>query len=244
MFLALQDTKSRFRGSSFGVGWILISLMIWVVGVGGIYGLIFGVPPKEFLPNLMAGFVIWGVIASSVTESGLTFVTAQGYIKQFAFPKQIYILRSFFSYSFIFAIGMSALFFVVALLGRMTFLGWVYALPGIFLLAIACLSFVVTMAYVGARYRDLPHFLGGAMQVLFLVTPIVFPAQLLKDKGLSIIYEANPFFYLIDIVRAPILNGDFAHLHSYIGAIICVIIGWFVAAFCACRLDKKIVFLV
>lgn len=244
LFLAVQDTKSRFRGSSFGVGWILVSLMIWVVGVGGVYGLMFGVSAREFLPNLMAGFVIWGVIASSLTESGLAFVGAQGYIKQFAFPKQIYILRSFFSYVFVFFIGIIALFFVMVFVSEIYPIGWLYALPGLFFLLITCLSYSSITAYLGARYRDLPHFLGGALQVMFLLTPIVFPASVLRDKGFSIVYEINPFFYLIEVVRSPLLTGEFATWENYMGAFLCAVIGWGFAALCAYKLDKRIVFLV
>ncbi|NJR71745.1 MAG: hypothetical protein HC782_00775 [Gammaproteobacteria bacterium] len=37
--------------------------------------------------------MVWGFITQSLTEGGNAFVFAEGYIKQFIYPKQIYILR-------------------------------------------------------------------------------------------------------------------------------------------------------
>jgi ABC-type polysaccharide/polyol phosphate export permease len=60
---------------------------------------------------------------------------------------------------------------------------------------------------VGARFRDLPHLLGSLIQIAFYLTPVIFTVAMLKDRGLAFVYIVNPLYYLIELVRYPLLNN-------------------------------------
>lgn len=241
-FLGLQDIKARFRRSFIGPAWLLLNLAFFVGGVGVVYGMMFGQPMDEFLPFLTSGFVIWGFIVSSLTEAGSTFVNAEGYIKQFSYPKQIYLFRALVAYSIILLIGLSALIPVQWFFGHFNPLGWLLALPGMALLFAAAFGHIVISAYLGVRFRDLPHALAGLLQVLFFVTPIMFPIEVLRQKHLDFVYRFNPLHYLIDIVRHPILANEFAETGNYLCAALYVGLVWLLAAHIARRLDARVVF--
>lgn len=242
-FLGMQDIKARFRRSLIGPAWLLISLAFFVGGVGTVYGLMFGQPMHEFLPFLTAGFVIWGFIISSLTESCMTFVNAEGYIKQFSYPKQIYLLRALVSYSLILLIGLFVLVPVQLYFGIFRIEGWIFSLPGLLLLQAAALGHITLSAYLGTRFRDLPHAVGSLLQVLFFVTPIMFPVKVLQEKHLDFIYQFNPLHYLIDVVRHPILKGELALSENYIFAGLYVFTLWLLVVVVAKRLDSRVVFL-
>lgn len=243
LFLGLQDIKSRFRRSFIGPLWILLNMAFFVGGVGVVYGLMFGQPMREFLPFLTAGFVIWAFMVSSLTESGSAFINAEGYIKQFSYPKQIYLIRQLVVYTITLLIGFAALIPVQLLFNRFSFEGWFLAIPGILLLLLGALGHIVICAYLGTRFRDLPHATGGVLQVLFFVTPIMFPVKLLRERHLDFVYQYNPLHYLIDVVRHPILEGEFALPENYMFAGLYVIAVWLIAAMVAKRLDSRLVFL-
>lgn len=243
LFLGLQDIKARFRRSFIGPLWILLNMAFFVGGAGVVYGLMFGQPMSEFLPFLTAGFVIWGFILSSLTESGLSFINSEGYIKQFSYPKQIYLIRPLVVYSIVLLIGLSALVPVQFLFQRFSIEGWILAIPGLLILLLAALGHIVICAYLGTRFRDLPHAMGGVLQVLFFVTPIMFPVKLLRERHLDFVYQYNPLHYLIDIVRHPILEGELAVSESYLFASLYVVVVWVIASVVAKRLDSRLVFL-
>lgn len=242
-FLGVQDIKARFRRSFIGPLWILLNLAFFVGGAGLVYGVMLGQPMADFLPFLNTGFVIWGLLLSSFTEAGTAFVNSEGYIKQFSYPKQIYLLRALVSYSIILVIGFSAIIMMQLFFGRLHLLGWLIAIPGLGLLLIAALGHIVISAYLGTRFRDLPFALAGILQVLFFVTPIMFPIQVLQAKHLDFVYKYNPLYYLIDIVRHPILEGGFPPLENYLFAVFYISMMWVVAAVIARRLDNRLVFL-
>src|SRR6266852_5714740 len=104
-FLGIQDIKARFRRSFIGPLWILLNLALFAGAAGFVYGVIFDQPMAEFLPFLITGIVIWGYLLSTLTEAGGAFIGAEGYIKQFSYPKQIYLLRALVSYTVNLLIG-------------------------------------------------------------------------------------------------------------------------------------------
>lgn len=242
LFLGKQDIKARFRGSFIGPLWIFLNMGLFIGGAGVVYGLMFGQPMHEFLPFLTMGFVIWAFLVSSLTEAATTFVIAEGYIKQFSYPKQIYLARSLVSYVIIFSIGLTALVLLQMFYSRFSLLGWLMAVPGFFVLIAAAVGHITIFAYLGARFRDLPHAMSGLLQVLFFVTPIMFPVKILADRHLDFVYKYNPLYYLIEVVRTPILASEFPSPAVFVSAIAYVVFVWVVAVITARRLDSRVVY--
>lgn len=242
-FIGMQDVKRRYRRSFIGPLWILLNLGMYVGAIGFVYGVMFGQDLKAFLPYLMVGFVTWGVISASIVDAGSVFLSAEGYIKQFSYPKQIYILRSVVSTSMNFVMGLLAVAVLQVFMGTVQVSGWILAIPGLVLLYIALLGHTAIFAYLGAAFRDLPHALAGVLQVVFYLTPIVVPASVLENHGLQLVYLLNPIYHLIEVVRDPILTGGLAPLSSYSFVFGYILLVYCVAWYVAWRLDKKVVFL-
>jgi len=64
------------------------------------------------------------------------------------------------------------------------------------------------LAYIGARFRDLPHALTLVLQAMYFVSPIYFEAQMFRNGGLGALLDYNPIYHLLEIVRAPLLRGE------------------------------------
>jgi ABC-type polysaccharide/polyol phosphate export permease len=242
-FLGTQDIKARFRRSFLGPVWILLNMFLFVGGVGVLYGVLINQPMREFLPYLLTGLALWGMLVASFTESGWSFVNAEGYIKQFCYPKQIYLLRTLVSTSIILAITLTTVAPVQVFSGSFSILGWVLAIPGLVILLLASLAHITLSGYLGVRFRDYPHAAGGILQVAFFVTPVMFPAKMLDERHLSLIYRINPFYYLITVAREPILHGVLAAPEAYLWACLYVLAAWVLAALIANSLDSRIVVL-
>lgn len=243
IYLGIQDIKAKFHRSFFGPLWIVLTTGFFVTGVGLIYGLLFGQPVHEFLPYLACGFALWGFIVASITDASASFVRAEGYIKQFSYPKQIYLLRSLISSVIVLIIGIAVVIPVQIFFNEFSAKGWLLAIPGLILLIMAALGHIAVSAYLGARFRDFPHAMAVLLQMMFFITPIMFPVKLLHDKGVGFIYQLNPLYYLIDIVRHPIIQGELALPENYLCAGVYVLICWLLALLTALKLDSRVVFL-
>jgi len=240
--MGVQDVKSRFRNSVLGPSWILINLAAVIGAVGLIYGRLFHQPMNEFLPFLTIGIVVWSFISSSLVEGASAFVVAEGYIKQFPFPKIIYLYRAMVPYVIVFSIGLVIFFVAMALYQRHIGWGALWVIPGFALFLLINFFHLVIVAHVGVRFRDLPHLLGSLIQIAFYLTPVIFTVAMLKDRGLAFVYMFNPLYYLIEIVRYPLLNSALPPVEVvYVSLGYCVFMG--IVAFLVVRkMSQRIVY--
>lgn len=215
----------RFRRSVLGVGWILVQLVVMILAVGVVYGTLLGQDLRTFLPYLTVGLVVWGFLTASVGEGGLAFVASEGYIKQIGLPVHVYIMRFFVSVSITGAINLVA-YVIVAGVYRVS-VGWgvLWVIPGLVLLGLVGLFLMVIFAHVNARFRDTAHLAAVGLQILFFVTPVLWPADMLRGRRLGWIVDMNPLYHLLEIIRQPLLSSRPANLETYLvglGVVACL----------------------
>jgi len=214
--LGIQDVRLKFRRSALGVSWIFVNLSVLVLAIGFIYANLLGQPAREFIPYLTIGLILWNYLTSSIVEGGNAFINSEGYIKQISLPIYLYIFRAFVSIGLTALIALSA-FVIVALLYQVPVgPGTLLAVPGFMLMMLASLLLVTIFAHLNTRFRDVAHMASVGMQVLFYVTPVIFPAELLrKRRSLSLVIELNPMYHLLEVVRRPLLAAGPADWRSY-----------------------------
>ena len=241
--LGVQDVRLRFRRSALGAGWIFVNLAVLVLSIGFIYAHLLGQDPREFIPYLTIGLITWSYLTNSIVDGGNAFINSEGYIKQISLPIYVYILRFFVSISLTTLITLLA-FAIVAVIYRVPLTpGTLLVVPGLLMVMSASLLLITIFAHLNARFRDVAHMASVGMQVLFYVTPVIFPAELLRTRSsLSYVIELNPLYHLLEVVRRPLLSGAPAEWHTYaaVGLILAVLAA--VAAAVIGTFQRRIVF--
>jgi lipopolysaccharide transport system permease protein len=213
--MGVHDVRLRFRRSAIGMGWIFLNLVVMILAVGFIYGNILGQDMRVFIPYLTLSLVTWMYITNSIIEGGNAFLNSEGYIKQICLPIYVYIFRSFVSVGLVGLINLGV-FFAVGLIYSVPFtLDSLWAVPGLLILTFASLLLITIFAHVNARFRDAAHLATMVMQVMMYVTPVIYPGELLRNRGLGIVIDANPLYHLLQVVRDPLLSGKAADSLSY-----------------------------
>ena len=241
--LGVQDVRLKFRRSMLGVGWIFMNLAVMVVSIGFIYTYLLGQDPRTFIPYLTIGLITWGYLTTSIVEGGNAFINAVGYVKQISLPIYVYVFRFFFSVTLTSMLNL-CVYVAVAIVYQVpiTF-GTLFVLPGLLIVMTASLLLITIFAHLNARFRDVAYLASAGMQVLFYVTPVMFPAELLqRSRRLSFVVDWNPLYHLLEVVRHPLLTGTPADWHTYaaagmILAVLAVLAGSVIAFF-----ERRIVF--
>jgi ABC-2 type transport system permease protein/lipopolysaccharide transport system permease protein len=134
-------------------------------------------------------------------------------------------------------------YFVAApLLGRPIPLGIFWVLPGLALFLMTGLGHICIMSYLFPRFRDMPHAIESLFRVLYFLLPIIYPKERLDDRGLSAVYLWNPMYYLLRMIRYPLMEGKPESLEFYGISIGYMIAIWIIALFVAGRTDRKVVY--
>jgi ABC-type polysaccharide/polyol phosphate export permease len=240
--LGVQDVRLKFRRSAVGPAWIFLNLSVMIGAIGFIYGHLLGQDLHEFIPYLTAGLVTWGYLTSSMVEGAQAFVNSEGYIKQISLPIYVYVFRCFVNAALTGAISLSV-FAIVAVGYRVPIgVGTLWAIPGMLLLMAVSLLLICILAHLNARFRDVAPTVTVGMQMLFYVTPVIFPAELLRRRGMWAVIDLNPFYHLLEIVRRPLLTGHPAAAPSYIAVFIMILVLTAIAAGMIAVFRRRIVF--
>ncbi len=215
-FLAKQDLKSRFRRSYLGISWIVVQQLFFALIAGFIWSRIFGMNASEFIPFLTIGSVTWAFISGAMIEGCGTFVIAHNYLKQLPLPQSIFIFRTLFTSLFYLSVGIGTTILVLVVFSKFSLISILYILPGIVILIFYFYGMSGMLAYLGLRYRDLQHAINSLLSLFFIVTPVLYPPEVLIKKGIGIVVYMNPLASLIEVVRYPLLHLNFAPLNHYI----------------------------
>ena len=222
--LAWHDVVSRYRGSLLGPLWITLSMGLMVLGIGVLWGGLFRVPVHEFIPFVAVGIVFFGVVTTTINEGCDTFVQAAGMLSQTALPMFTFVwrtvLRNLINLAHHLAI-VAAVLVYGDLWTRANYLG--AGLGFVFLVVnVAWVSMLV--AIISARFRDIPQAVASITQAAAIMTPVFWLPDRIPARY-HLILDLNPFYHLLQAVRAPLL-GQAVAPHTYLVLAIMAVVGW------------------
>jgi ABC-type polysaccharide/polyol phosphate export permease len=237
--LGWSDIHRRYRRSIFGPFWITISMAIFIVLLGLIYSKLFHQELAVFLPYIAMGLITWGFISGTTTEACGAFIENSGIIKQINLPYSIYAMRMIWR-SFIVFLHTVILIVPIAIVFRMHLgLSMLLAVPGMFLVVLNQIWLSVVIGVIATRFRDITQIVATAIQISVFVTPVMWPVSAIPEARL--IADINPFYHLIQLVRAPLL-GEGVEPLSWIVVLAMCVIGYGLAAIALTRAGPRLVY--
>lgn len=241
--LSLSDLRSRWRRSFFGAFWSIIQPLGLTALLSVVFGSIFKTSIKEYAPYILSGMVVWEFITATATGGSLAFVQADAYIKQTRHPLAIYTLRTTLTNLIVMLLASVSLIGWVLLVMPQNFgLPWLSALLIFPLVAMIAWPMATLLAYIGVRFRDVPHALGLVFQAFWFISPIYLEARLFREGDLHGLLDYNPIYHLLQIVRAPLLRGEWPTTENYVyclaTATIAALLAWLVGR----SAERKVIF--
>jgi ABC-type polysaccharide/polyol phosphate export permease len=222
--LARHDVVSRYRGSILGPFWITLSMGSMVLGIGFVYATLFNVSIQQYLPMVALGIVFFGVISTMITEGCETFVFAASMLSQTGLPMFTFVWRTVLRNLINLAHHLVIVVAVLLIFGywrRMNPLGGLVGLTFV----VANASWISMLAAIAAaRFRDIPQVVTSVMQFAAFITPVFWPADRLTGSR-RLVLDLNPFYHMLEAVRAPML-GEPAAPHTYGFLAIMALVGW------------------
>lgn len=241
--LALADLRARWRRSFFGVFWGIIQPLGLTALIAFVFSKLLNVDITLYAPYILSGVIVWEFIVANVTGGSLSFVQAAPYILQHRHPLAIYTLRTVLVSLAVLALASISLYSWVGIALPENF-GWHWiATLSIFpILVLIAWPLSTLLAYIGTRFRDVPHATGLLMQALWFASPVYFQASMFRDGGLSILVDYNPIYHILQIFRAPLLEGNWPSVTNYAFAISTALILTLLAWLIGLRAERRVIF--
>ena len=210
---ARRDLKSRFKGTAFGWAWSLMVPLATVVTYSIVFSVIFRAAPPDFgngRPGnftvwLMVGLVPWTFFLIAINIAIPTLLSNGPMLQKIYFPAYAPVLGATLAVLVQTMIEFGILAVILVVFGEigvtwLLFPVWL----GLFVLFVNGVA--TTLAILNVYARDLAHITAVVLQLLFFLTPIIYPITLVPEQwhGLPLrtLVEANPLSQFIDALRA------------------------------------------
>lgn len=208
--LGWRDVLLRYRRSRLGPFWISVNMGFVAGAMGYLYSAIMNRPAHEYIPYLTAGFMAWNFLLSLVNDGKDVFVANASAIREVPVPAAVHVYRTLWRNLLIF--GHNALVYVALLL---IFRIWPFPelfllVPALALIMLNGMWVALLVGLINVRYRDLGQLIPNGMRLVFFVTPILWYSDAAYSGGAidgraAFVY-LNPFYYFVEVLRAPLLG--------------------------------------
>jgi ABC-type polysaccharide/polyol phosphate export permease len=201
---AVHDIRQRFRRSVLGPFWLTLSMGILVATLGLVFSTLFQQDPAKTLPYIATGIIFWGLLTGCINDGTTVFISAESFVRNVPTPISVHFYRMMARNVMIWGFNMAIYLVVVVYFELMP--GWnvLLFIPGLMLFLINAAWISLAAGVLCTRYRDIPQIIANAIQVIFFLTPIFWSPATLPNRPAFVVL--NPFYHLIEIVRAPLLG--------------------------------------
>ena len=207
-FTATARTRARFVRTLLGSFWLGLSNLFSIAVLASVYRYVFKVENfSEYVVLLGLGLVIWNSISAAVTGAPNLFEYNQSHVHNTNLNPVFYPLEEWafqmqtFVQSFLMVV-VALSYFQQTLLLHLLVSGWLPILN----LFLFLFWFPLLVCLLGAHFRDLYQLVPIVMQLVFLLSPILYKKE---NLGPSVwIANFNPFYRVLSPIRHTLMTGE------------------------------------
>lgn len=226
-----KDIGGKYKHSFLGVLWSFINPLLQIL----VYALIFplvmknGGSYKDYTVFMVCGLIPWAYFTTVINRASFIMIENGNILKKVYFPRSILPLSLVTSETINFLVSCIIILAFIVIKGFgiskfILFFPLVLLIQYVLLLGIALIFSAVTV-----YMRDIQHFIGVVLQLLFYATPIVYSIDTISENFRWIL-KWNPMTYIIEGYRAIFYNQTMPDLKSLgvlgIISIIILIVGY------------------
>lgn len=205
--LVQQDMLSRYRRSILGMLWSVLMPLGTSLIIGAVYSVLWQSDITDFLPFLFSGLTTWNYVSECLNAGTVAYIGAEGYIKQLPVDIEIFPIRVAFVSLTNLCFSLIAFFAMLLIVNpSLITLNTLLVIPAILILMVFGVGMATITATAQVYMRDYSPLQSLILQALFYISPIIYQPAMLSEKGFGFVYEFNPFYYYIQIMRDALIG--------------------------------------
>lgn len=204
--LGLQDIELRYKRSLLGPFWISAALVAMVLALAFVFAEVFRTAFVTYISFISAGLLTWYLILALVNEACASVTEHSAFLQNVRLPLTVIAGRVVFRNAIVFVHNLIAIVGLLLIFGAHLTSTALIAIPGALTILLLGYFLVIALGPLCARFRDIPLVIQNVMQVIFFLTPIFWMPNAVSHRPMFAV--ANPFYHLIELVRAPLLGNE------------------------------------
>lgn len=209
-FFTWRDIKIKYKQTFLGFLWAVLQPLLMMIVFTFFFGKALNIPSQN-LPYpifVFSGLLIWNMFSSGLVNASNSMVNNASIIKKIYFPRLIIPVSSVLVSLFDFV--MAFFLFIPLIIFYQQSISWdvIWSWPlSLLVTVIATLGPGSLLAALNVKYRDFRYVIPFLVQVLFFITPVIYPWSLLQYPLLKYIIVASPMYAAVELFRLPLTNA-------------------------------------
>jgi ABC-type polysaccharide/polyol phosphate export permease len=195
----------------------------------------------DYIPWLATGWVVWGMISSSITAGASAFSSSKDIILSLPIPKEAFLVKGVITELLLLSQNAVLVFGVLLLLGAPVSVNLFLVIPGIILTTAFLIGLGFILAPLVAKHKDAGSLISSIIGVMFFTLPIMWKPQDISNELIQLVLGLNPLYHYLQIVRLPLLS-EVPTSTNYLLASVGVIFSLFMGSYVMNRTRDKIVY--
>ncbi len=195
--------RIRYAMTFLGPSWTTLSVLLTTIALGGVYGSLFKLDLKAYIPYVSTGLLVWNFFSNVLNEAPSHIYSSRNVLFNTSLPLEIYSIQMVWKNLIVYLYSVPVVVLVNLLLGLKMGPIFLLSFAALLLLSLILVPLSFLLGVVGARIPDIAVFFPTTL-VVFLGTPVLWPESALGDQ--MWIATANPVYWMISAVRQPLMN--------------------------------------
>lgn len=205
-----RELTTRYLGSVSGLAWALLHPLALLAVYHFVFTTVFrarGFGQQSFLLFVAVALWPWLAAQEGLQRATVSLSNYSGLIRKVAFPHELVVYASIAATFALHFVGYVVVLMVLAAFGEpVHFSGFLIAVPVWIVLLVATAGMGLLLSALQVYIRDIEHVLMPLLMILMYLTPILYPLQAVPD-ALRPWMAANPFGWVVETLRAALLDG-------------------------------------
>ncbi len=195
-----KEVRSKYKNSFLGVIWSFLNPLLQILVYCIIFSLILINKKEHYEIFLCCGIIPWSFFSAAINKAAFTFVENGNIIKKVYFPREIIPISVVTAEAINFLISTIIIVLFVTF-GEIGLTKYIIFYPIILISQyLVILAIALLISSICVYFRDLQHFIGVILQLLFYAAPIVYSSDSIP-KNYQWILKFNPMTYIINAYR-------------------------------------------
>lgn len=207
--LVTSDLKTRYGDSVLGYFWTVGKPLALFSTLYVVFGVLvrLGAPLPHYPLYLVIGIMLWAFFADGVTRTMSSIVDHGNLLRKLPFPRIIIPVSASLTALITFGLSVLAVAVFVASNHLTPRLSWFLLIAELVELYAFILGLGLILGTFYVRLRDMAQIWELVLQMLFFLSPIVYPFTLVPPHGRQLML-LNPFTQILQDVRAIVIYPD------------------------------------
>jgi lipopolysaccharide transport system permease protein len=206
-FFSWRDVKLRYKQTVLGFLWAVLQPLVMMMIFTFFFGRALNIPSQNipYPVYVLSGLVIWNLFSTGLTGAAQSMANNSLIVNKIYFPRLVIpvaaVLVSLFDFVIAFALLVVMLVWYGQSVAITALLYWPLA---VVVAVVATMGLGCWLSALNLKYRDIRYVIPFLIQILFFLTPVIYPISMLKFPILQYVLVMSPSYAAVELFRIPL----------------------------------------